>query len=308
MQLPSALLSIPGHHPPTLCYPGHLIGRIAAARLRVHHPAVSEAHALLSLRDGALWLLALRRPLQVDGRAEWQVPLRTGATVPLADGVALVVHHAFGSAEQLGVSIDGAPAVALAGEAWAVVDEGGVAVLRGPEAASPLLRLWLTDGELWAAAAGDAAHAVEPGGSLQVGTHVVTVVILPTRSTAWTSVVARRPPTRVRVSPRLAVVEDDQGGRAELTGNAAVALWAVATWVEVEREQAAPWTVVASALWGARQAAGMRDNLRNNVLYRLDQRLRATGLRDDLLCRDDGLLWFADGVEVVRIGETEGSR
>ncbi|HMV68356.1 MAG TPA: FHA domain-containing protein, partial [Myxococcota bacterium] len=81
MRLSSALLAIPGHHPPTLCYPGSLIGRIGAARLRIHHPGISEAHALVSARDGGLWLLALRRPLQVGGRPEWQVQLHTGSAV-----------------------------------------------------------------------------------------------------------------------------------------------------------------------------------------------------------------------------------
>lgn len=305
MQLPSALLSIPHHHAPTLCYPGHQIGRTASARLRVHHPAISEAHALLSLRDGRLWLLALRRPLPL-AQPEWQVPLRPGEAVPLAAGIELMVHEAWSSSEQLGLRIDGGPAQALSSEAWSLDQHDGRLRLRPEPGTTPLLRWWWTDGELWAQPRGGVAAATEPGVAWEVAGSRIDLVLVPTRSEPWTQALSHRPRTQVRVSPRLAVVQDEQGGRAELTGNAAIALWAVATFLDEEGEQAAPWQCVTTAIWGGRQAMSMRDNLRNNVLYRLDQRLRLHGLRDDLLSRNEGLLWFGDGVEVTRVAEADG--
>lgn len=71
--------------------PGDLIGRVWSAALTIEDARVSEAHALVSLRDGALVLLALRRLLRVDGREARQVVLAPGRVVDLADGVSLVV-------------------------------------------------------------------------------------------------------------------------------------------------------------------------------------------------------------------------
>lgn len=71
--------------------PGDLVGRVWSAALTMEDARVSEAHALVSLRDGALVLLALRRLLRVDGRETRQVPLTPGLQIELAEGVALRV-------------------------------------------------------------------------------------------------------------------------------------------------------------------------------------------------------------------------
>jgi hypothetical protein len=71
--------------------PGDLIGRVWTAALTVEDARVSEAHALVSLREGALVLLALRRLLRVEGREVRQVVLSPGLEVELADGVGLRV-------------------------------------------------------------------------------------------------------------------------------------------------------------------------------------------------------------------------
>jgi hypothetical protein len=71
--------------------PGDIVGRVWSAALTIEDARVSEAHALLSLRDGALVLLALRRLLRVDGREVREVVLASGLVVELADGVALGV-------------------------------------------------------------------------------------------------------------------------------------------------------------------------------------------------------------------------
>lgn len=70
---------------------GDLIGRVWTAALPIDDARVSEAHALVSLRDGALVLLALRRILKVDGRELPQVTLATGQRIELVDGLSLTV-------------------------------------------------------------------------------------------------------------------------------------------------------------------------------------------------------------------------
>lgn len=71
--------------------PGDVIGRLWTAALAIDHPSVSEAHAMLSLREGALWLLALRRRLAVEGRVVSEARLAPGLRVELAAEVAVEV-------------------------------------------------------------------------------------------------------------------------------------------------------------------------------------------------------------------------
>lgn len=70
---------------------GQIIGRSAFAALRVDDPRVSEAHALVSLREGRLRLLSLRRRFLVEGRTVEDAVLTEGLEIELASGVLLEV-------------------------------------------------------------------------------------------------------------------------------------------------------------------------------------------------------------------------
>ncbi len=70
---------------------GQMIGRSRYAGLRIDNPRISEAHALLSQRDGLIHLLALRRRFTVEGRKLEDVALTDGLLVELAPGVSLEV-------------------------------------------------------------------------------------------------------------------------------------------------------------------------------------------------------------------------
>lgn len=71
--------------------PGALIGRTAAAALRLDDPAISEAHALVSLRGSALRLLSLRGRFVVDGQRMTEVLLARGLAIELAPAITLEV-------------------------------------------------------------------------------------------------------------------------------------------------------------------------------------------------------------------------
>jgi hypothetical protein len=71
--------------------PGDIIGRLASAALVLNDPRVSEAHAMVSLRRGRLWLLSLRRRLFVDGCAVREVCLTPGLEVSLCPDMNLRV-------------------------------------------------------------------------------------------------------------------------------------------------------------------------------------------------------------------------
>ena len=71
--------------------PGDLIGRIWTAALSIPDPLVSEAHAMVSLREGALKLLGLRGRLAVGGRAVTEVTLSAGLKIGLSPRTELEV-------------------------------------------------------------------------------------------------------------------------------------------------------------------------------------------------------------------------
>ncbi|HNH48890.1 MAG TPA: FHA domain-containing protein, partial [Myxococcota bacterium] len=52
-----------------------LIGRISRMDLQLNDPRISEVHALVTLKDGSLWLKGLGAPLFVNGKSEPQVRL-----------------------------------------------------------------------------------------------------------------------------------------------------------------------------------------------------------------------------------------
>src|SRR5262245_29036438 len=71
--------------------PGDLIGRVGGGAPVVDDPRLSEAHAMVSLRQGELYLLSLRRLVGLRGKPVSEVLLAEGVVVDLAEGVPLRV-------------------------------------------------------------------------------------------------------------------------------------------------------------------------------------------------------------------------
>ncbi len=65
---------------------GDLVGRLDACRLRYDDPRISEAHALVSLRGDALRLLGLRGRFSVDGTPRQESTLQAGQRLEFAVG------------------------------------------------------------------------------------------------------------------------------------------------------------------------------------------------------------------------------
>jgi hypothetical protein len=70
---------------------GGLIGRASTAQLRLTDPAVSEGHAMVSLRGRELRLLALRRSIVVNDVPVAEATLRAGQRVHLSHDTTLHV-------------------------------------------------------------------------------------------------------------------------------------------------------------------------------------------------------------------------
>lgn len=92
---------------------GDLIGRLWSAALVLDDPRISEAHALVSLREGAFWLLSLRRKVAVRGRPVTQVQLELGLEVELADRLSVRVEAIELPDEVLMLETDDFPPIVL---------------------------------------------------------------------------------------------------------------------------------------------------------------------------------------------------
>ncbi|MCP4448371.1 MAG: FHA domain-containing protein [Myxococcales bacterium] len=65
---------------------GDIIGRLDSAALFIDEPTVSQAHAMVTLREGELYLLSLRRLFAVSGSPTSEIRLAEGMEISLADG------------------------------------------------------------------------------------------------------------------------------------------------------------------------------------------------------------------------------
>jgi len=70
---------------------GDFVGRLPSAVVRINDARISEAHALISLRQRTLRLLSLRGRFAIDGIATSEVALEVGRVIQLAPGLALTV-------------------------------------------------------------------------------------------------------------------------------------------------------------------------------------------------------------------------
>lgn len=80
-----------GEGPAVVLGHGDLIGRLATAAVSLDDARISEAHAIVSLRGGAMRLLALRGRFRVHGKQRAEVVLAPGLDVELARGIVLHV-------------------------------------------------------------------------------------------------------------------------------------------------------------------------------------------------------------------------
>lgn len=166
LRLPDATLSELTH--------GDLIGRLGTAALHLDDARISEAHAMVSLRGSELKLLALRGRFVVDGRPCSELVLAPGQRILLAQDLAVEVVDVALPESVLVVEGPGLRAPVLAGAVGLFADAQGVRL--GPPAhPEALLRLWNRD-EGWAVAApGEPPRALQPGDTLTVGPHTVSL-------------------------------------------------------------------------------------------------------------------------------------
>jgi hypothetical protein len=265
--------------------PGDLIGRVASAALALDDPRVSEAHAMISLRRGELYLLALRRLVGYKGKPTSDVLLVEGDEIEIADGLRLVVEAVHKPAKVIAIEAAGLGVRPLGQVASLVA--GPPLRLTARFVPGAAAYLWSVGGDEWRVRVGDAAPR-----SLGVGDGFdaagVRCVLCAVDLGA-----ACHPPTQAMggIDAPLRIVAHYESVELHRSNRPVVTISGVGARLISELVSfggPVGWEVVAGELW--RDAAGPIELRRrwDVSLARLRGRLRDAGIRGDLLRSDGG--------------------
>lgn len=261
---------------------GDLIGRVWSAALQINDGRVSEAHAILSLREGELRLLGLRGAFAVNGRPMSDLALAAGQRIQLARGVELEVIDVHLPDRVLGVEGNGLPQQALPGVCSLIADPMPRLTRGWRDDAA--WSLWST-GEGWMArcATGE-VRPVDAGEQLDVGGHAVTLIDIPLRH-AGPSATRRAGEfdAPITLVARFDTVDLQRGDEiaVRLSGKAARLISEL-----VAIDGPVPWGVLSTELWPDEPEPMIRRSRLDVILTRIRRRLRAAGVRDDLVRSD----------------------
>lgn len=263
--------------------PGDLIGRMETAALFLDDPRVSEAHAMISLRRGELYLLSLRRMVAHRGRPASEVLLAPGVEIELAQGLVLTV-DAVTRPERV-------PALHSAGLGSRPLGPVASIVLGPPLRVVPRFvpgaaaHLWSTGGDRWRLRIGDRqARALAAGDEFAIGDHqfrVGAVELTDAPSTQGVGGIA----APIHLVTHYDSIELHQPGRPAVTlGGVGARLLSEL----VALAGPVSWEVVARELWRDDVELGELRRRWDVTVCRLRNRLRDEGLRADLLRSDGG--------------------
>lgn len=146
--------------------PGEIVGRSAIAALRLDDPAVSEAHALVSLRGERLKLLALRGRFLVDGEPSIEVDLAEGQRVRFSADTEVVVDEVVLPALVLAIEAEGLPRQVLSGTCWLVAGPPPRVLTTAEPQADAVL--W-SSGDGWRVRVAGVTADLEPGAEVVAG-------------------------------------------------------------------------------------------------------------------------------------------
>jgi len=261
---------------------GGIVGRLGVAALPLHDARVSEAHALVSLRGGALKLLALRGRFAFDGRPRTELTLAAGQRIHFARdlGVDVVAVHLPQSV--LGLRVDGLPVQILSGVTSLVCAPRPALVQGHREEAVAVF--WNRD-QVWQVRvqADGGLQALRPGEGFEVAGLGIEAVRVPL---AQAGPGATRPADRIAAPLHIVsgydTVQIYRDGVLLLTlGGKPARLLAEL----VAFDGPVAWAVLAGELWRGAPSHKLRRNL-DQTLLRLRRKLDAAGVRTDLVQPD----------------------
>lgn len=278
--------------------PGDIVGRLWSAALQLDDGRVSEAHAMVSLREGQLQLVPLRGALAVGGQPLGQVVLKPNLRVQLAQDVVLEVLSVHLPEQVLGV--EGADmARQMLPAVCSIVLDPTPRVVRGwrEDAA---LHIWTT-GETWMARGpGTPPTGVDAGSCWPIGAHTVRFVDIP--------IVDAGPRTTRRhgaMDAPLHILAQYDTVQLHREGWAPLVLAGMqARLVSELVALSGPvgWATLAGELWADEDDLALQRSRLDTLVSRVRRRLRAAGVRADLVHTDGAgilelLLYPRDRVE-----------
>ncbi len=279
----SSLIVCIGEQAPVTLYPGDMVGRLRTAAARVDDPRVSEAHAMISLRDGEMQLLALRGVIAVNRQRVADVVLVPGIEIRLAKGLYLKVLSIDLANEAMGVVLDEMAPQLLLGSAASLItgDEPGLVRRYDRDAAA---QLW-SDGLGWRIQVrGEAPQVFEPGAELVVDGHTVRAEMIPLHRAGLDATVLGG-----RVHPPLRIVANYDTVHIHRKGLEPVAVSGIGAKIISELVALggpATWEVVAEQIWRSDIHPSKLRHRWDVSLGRLRSKLEQHGLRPNLLNSD----------------------
>ncbi len=258
---------------------GDLIGRLWSAALSLPDGRISEAHAMVSLRGQELKLLALRGRFAQGGKTRSSLLLQPGQQITLAEGVSLHVEEVQLPGAVLGIEGEGLPRQVLGGVCSLLTRPRPELIPRFlPEAPA---HIW-TDGEAWRLRVGTAERELSPGDEVDIDGRRFRAVAVELES-------AGRTATRLdgAVQRTLRVVANFDTAHVFREALALNGLSARIVSEVVAFDGPVPWKVLARELWSQEDDEHLLRRKLDVSLSRLRAKLRAAGIRPDLV-RSDG--------------------
>ena len=260
---------------------GDFIGRLRSAAMCLDDARISEAHAMVSLRERELRLIALRGGLAVDGRPVNEVALQAGQTVLLARGVGVQVEEVHLPSSVLGLEGRELPRQVLPPVA-SLITEGRLRVEAGYDDRAAAW-VWSSGGS-WRLRVGAApTRDLAPGDRVELGAHELHAVAIPLE-------VAGQVPTRadggvdaplhIHANFDTVQIHRERGAALVLGGIQARCVSEL-----VALDGPAHWTVLAGLLWPDAAPESVRKRF-DVMLSRLRRKLRDARVRTDLVHTD----------------------
>ena len=262
---------------------GDIIGRLETAALCLDDARVSEAHAMVSLRGGALKLLALRGLFAVDDPTpRSEVVLTAGQRILLARDLALTVEAVSLPEEVLALEGEGLRRQILSGVASLRLRPHPELTSRYEERADA--HVWSTGGGWRLQVSGFPPRALRAGDRFEVEglkLHAVAVRLSEAGQAATQQ--------RGRIDAPLKILNHFDTVHLQRPGRPPLVLTGISARIIAELALMGgptPWEVVAGEIWRGEED---RDALRRSwdtSLSRLRSKLKAAGIRPDLISAD----------------------
>lgn len=268
--------------------PCDVIGRMWTAALQISDPLVSEAHALISLREGALKMLGLRGRLVVGGKLVPEVVLTPGVKVDLSPKTSLEVVEVEVPDVLLALSHPELGRRVLSGVV-SVVTRPRLDIVAGanPDAA---LILW-SDGISWSASFRDGLATpemtdllIDDGTVLTVDGHELKVCTVSVGSSGEiTAIDPSQLESPLHIQVRYDTVHIHRDGVAPLVLDGMVAR--VVSDLAISGVPMG-WTVLAKDLWPDEDEPAVLRRNWDAAMARLRKKLREARVRTDLVRAD----------------------